>query len=177
MRIGHNIAVSAVLLAFGLCLLAMINSVQAETEPNNGQHDAQKLLSGDTETGSITGSDNEDWYYIELAPYQTVKVTIELTSSSGGVWVYEIFEDDETGGVYININVDPSYKVGDDSYKNDELSTIKLFLRVGGDGDYKIGVDLSGGAVCCSWFLVWGVVPLLVFFLAVLVMVEKIGPR
>jgi hypothetical protein len=148
-------------------------TVIAETEPNNGENDAQELEGGDSEYGSLGGSDTEDWYYVELDPAARLTVTLELTSDSGEVWLYEIFEGDEEGGVYININVHSDYREGEDTYTNDELETIKLFLRVAGEGNYTIGVETSGGSVCCMGLVLFSGSSLFLVFLGVFLIVKR----
>ena len=174
MKFRPTMLVSVTVLVAMMALSPLLSSVLAEYEPNNGKFYAQELTNGSSENGGLNGNDTEDWYYVELNPYEKLTVTLRLIGNSGEVWVYEIFEEDDEGGVEININVNPNNRADEDSYTNDEMTIIKLYLRVAGDGDYNIKVEMSQEAVCCCGSFLLGLVPLLMLLVATLVVVKRI---
>ncbi|MBK9737627.1 MAG: hypothetical protein IPO92_22795 [Saprospiraceae bacterium] len=77
-----------------LCLYNTMYS-QNEIEPNNNADQANVFTLGSTQNGSISNSDNQDWYLLNLPQSGTLTMPISFT---GNGWIWIRICDAETAG-------------------------------------------------------------------------------
>ncbi len=79
------------LLLFGLCFQV----AKSETEPNDSPAQANVFTLGSTQTGSISFSDYQDWYLLNLPQSGTLALPISFTGS-GWMWI-RLYDAETTG--------------------------------------------------------------------------------
>lgn len=90
---------------FSLAFMVFAIYAYGENEPNNSLAQANNMVYNSTQTGNLSGTDNEDWFLINLPQGGVYTITIKKTGTGNGT--LNLYDGEKTGNpqvTYIGLN-------------------------------------------------------------------------
>ena len=126
--------------------LGFSSALFADTEPDNNDYTgADALAEGDTASGSMTGSDGQDWYQIVTTQDGTIAVSLEYIGAESSYQYFQLYDND--GAIYLSSG-ETEYDYGSPGAAViyvDRLAAGTYYIKVykGIDGDYNLSYSVS----------------------------------